>query len=311
MLASILIAAAFAAADEMPVTQVVDSYPAPSPDGKTLLFQSNRNGRTALYTSAIDGSGVKLLLDSGDDPSVAAWSPDGRRIAFAATVAGDEPDIFVMDANGGGRQRLTDDPGDDSHPHWSADGARIFFNSARTTPDRKAGWSDQWHEVFSMRADGSDLRQHTHCRAVCTFGSPSPDGRRIAYRKVVATPGFDWALAPMASNSEVFVANVDGSGERNLSNSAAFDGWPAWSPDGTRIAFASNRAGPASVGQVYVANVDDGTLVKLSDGASHAQPAWTRDGKSIFAYRLWEGDGYEFGGIVRFDLSRDTDQSTP
>lgn len=306
MLATALVFVAANAVDGKPVTQVVDSYPAPSPDGKTLLFQSNRNGRTALYTSAIDGSGVKLLLDSRDDPSVAVWSPDGRRIAFAATVEGDQPDIFVMDADGTNRKRLTTDGGDDSHPHWSADGERIFFNSARTTPVREAGWSDQWHEVFSMRADGSDVRQHTHCRAVCTFGSPSPDGRRIAYRKVVATPGFDWALAPMASNSEVFVANVDGSGERNLSNSAAFDGWPAWSPDGTRIAFASNRAGPASVGQLYLVGVDDGTLVKLSDGPSHAQPAWTRDGRAIFAYRLWEGESYEFGGIVRFEVSAES-----
>lgn len=303
MLATALLVFVATAVDGKPVTQVVDAYPVPSPDGKTLLFQSNRNGRTALWTSAIDGTGVKLLLDSGDDPSVAAWSPDGRRIAFCATVEGDQPDIFVMDADGTNRKRLTEDPGDDSHPHWSGDGTRIFFNSARTTPDRKAGWFDQWHEIFSMRADGSDVRQHTHCRSVCTFGSPSPDGRRIAYRKVVATPGFDWALAPMERNSEVFVANADGSDERNLSNSAAFDGWPAWSPDGTRIAFASNRAGPANVGQLYVAGVDDGTLVKLSDGPSHAQPAWTRDGKSIFAYRLWEGQGYEFGGVVRVELS--------
>ena len=58
MLATALVFVAATAVDGKPVTQVVDSYPAPSPDGKTLLFQSNRNGRTALWTSAIYGSGV-------------------------------------------------------------------------------------------------------------------------------------------------------------------------------------------------------------------------------------------------------------
>jgi len=302
MIATLLAVALAATGDGKPVTQVIDAYPAPAPDGKSLLFQSNRNGRWALYASAIDGSGVKLLLDSGDDPSVAAWSPDGKRIVFAATVQGDQPDIFVMNADGTGRRRLTDDPGDDSHPHWSAGGERIYFNSASTTPDRAAEWPQQWHEIFSIRPDGSDLRQHTRCRAVCTFGSASPDGKHILYRKTIATPGFDWSLGSIPRNSEVFVADSDGSNERNLSSNAAFDGWPVWSPDGKRIAFASNRAGPAAVGQVFVVNADGSGLVRVSDGASHVQPAWSHDGKAIYASRVREGEGFEFGHIVRFDL---------
>ena len=179
-----------------------------------------------------------------------SWSPDGRRIAFAATVA-DQSEIFVMDADGSNRRRLTDSPGDDAHPHWSADG-RVFFNSARTTPDPKADWSRQWHEVFSMRPDGTDLRQHTRCRTVCTFPTPSPDGRRIAYRKVVDIPGRNWDQSDGKRNSEVFVADLDGANERNLSSHPAFDGWPVWSPDSRWVAFASARDGMKNVGQVYV-----------------------------------------------------------
>lgn len=299
--AAMVATAAAAAGDAVHVTQVVDAYPAPAPGGKSLLFQSNRNGRWALYTSAIDGSGVQPLLDSGDDPSVAAWAPDGRRIAFAATVSGDQPDIFVMNADGSGRKRLTDDPGDDSHPHWSADGERIFFNSASTTPDRAAEWPQQWHEIFSVRPDGSDLRQHTRCRAICTFGSVSPDGKHVLYRKVVATPGLDWSLGGIPRNSEVFVSDLDGGNERNLTNNAAFDGWPAWSPDGTRVAFASNRAGPADTGQVYVVGLDGAAPVRISDGPSHVQPAWSHDGRAVYASRVWAGEGFEYGHIVRYE----------
>lgn len=194
------------AAEVRRVTTVADAYPALSPDGSRLIFQSNRSGTWQFYVSKADGSELRPLA------------------TFDFAVAG---------------------------PSWSPDGTRIMFNSARTTPDPSADWSRQWHEIFSMKPDGTDLRQHTRCRTVCTYGAFSPDMKSIAYRKVLDGPAFQWNLTLGMRNSEVFVAGVDGRNERNLSNGAAFDGWPAWSPDGTRIAFASNRGGPANVGQIY------------------------------------------------------------
>src|SRR5205807_9726221 len=118
---------------------------------------------------------------------------------------------------------------------WLLIGSRIMFNSSRTTPDPSVDWSKQWHELFSMKPDGTDVKQHTHFRTVCTFGSFSPDMTKITYRKVVDGPSFQWDLTAAGRNSEVFVADVDGSNEVNLSNSAAFDGWPTWSLDGKMI----------------------------------------------------------------------------
>lgn len=296
------IALAAAAAEPHVVTEVQDSYPALSPDGQTLLYQSTRLGRWALYTSKPDGSEMRLLLDSGDDPVTPSWSPDGTMIAFAATADG-ESDIFVMKADGSDRKRLTDDPGDDSHPHWSKD-RRIFFNSARTTPDRTAEWTAQWHEVFSMRADGTDLRQHTQCKSVCTFPSPSPDGKLIAYRKVIAEPGKSWDQSERPSNSEVFVAKVDGSGERNLSKHPAFDGWPVWTPDSRHVVFASGRDGVANAGQIYAVRADGSGMQALTaDSWSNVQPSVSPDGKKVFTYRLFEGDDYESGHIAAFEIA--------
>src|SRR5262245_30514483 len=76
------------------VTHVQDAYPAVSPDGAAMVFQSTRNGRWALYVSDLEGANVRVLVDSGDDPVVPAWSPDGRRIAFAATADG-HSEIFM------------------------------------------------------------------------------------------------------------------------------------------------------------------------------------------------------------------------
>lgn len=284
------------------LTNLISSYPNPSPDGERVVFQSNRTGRWEIYVMNMDGSDLTRLTDRTGDNVTPAWSPDGELIAFAASL-GENSEIYVMNSDGSDLRRLTDHPGDDSHPHWSADGSRIIFNSARTTPHLEGDWSKQWHEIFSMRRDGTDLRQHTHCMTVCTYPSFSPDGTRIVYRKITNTPGFSWDLSSISRNSEVFVAEADGSNEINLSSNAAFDGWPMWSPDGDQIVFASNRAGPANVGQLYVVNVNGTGLQQITSGPwSYAQPAWSHDGNKVFAYQNQETADFEFGDVVVVDL---------
>jgi Tol biopolymer transport system component len=111
-----------------------------------------------------------------------------------------------------------------------------------------------------------------------TYSSWSPDMRQIAFRKIIGQ-----------ENSEVFVANSDGSNLRNLTNNPFFDGWPAWSPDGKQIAFASNRR--AHGYQVFVMN-PDGSNVKLvanTEGRATA-PRWSPDGKTIYFTNCVEKD---------------------
>ncbi|MCB2098050.1 MAG: PD40 domain-containing protein [Parvularculaceae bacterium] len=295
-----VVALLFAAGAAQPVTEVRDSYPSLSPDGATLLFQSNRPGRNAIYLADADGSNVRVLFDA-EEAETPAWSPDGKKIAFVAVLK-EDTEIFVMDADGSNVAQITDQPGDDAHPHWSNDG-RIFFNSARTTPDLSADWSAQYHEIFSMKADGSDVKQHTQCRSVCTYGAPAPDGKRLAFRKVINGDGLDWAQEKGARNSEIFVARLDGSAERNLSDSPAFDGWPSWSPDSRYVIFASNRGGVPFVGQIYAVSPEGGAVFALTDEAwSNVQPSLAADGRSLFTYRNLEWESGEFGHAARAEI---------
>ncbi len=301
---------ALAAAVATPITAVRDSYPVLSPDGKTLLFHSNRGGRQAIWRAAADGSDPRPLFDGGglgEEPGTPVWSPDGNTIAFAMSPAGatdpNESDVYVMRPDGTGIRRLTEAPGDDSHPHWSADGRRIYFNSARATPDLKAEWTRQWIDIYSMAADGSDVRRHTDCRAVCTYPTPSPDGRRVVHRRTLAEPGLDWGLKPIGRNSEVFVTALDGSGSVNVSRSPAYDGWPTWAPGGKWLVFASNRNGPAATGQIFAVRPDGTGLHALTTGAwSRVQPSFAGPGRLLVFQGKEEGET-EIGHVAALPVS--------
>jgi Tol biopolymer transport system component len=102
----------------------------------------------------------------------------------------------------------------------------------------------------------------------------------------------------------VFVADLDGHNEMNLTNNAAFDGWPLWMPDGKHVVFASNRTGPAYVAQIFVIGVDGKELRQVSSGPwGYAQPSCSMDGRSIFAYQFQETADFEFGNVVILDIS--------
>lgn len=276
------------------VTQVTDLYPSLSPDGTTLAFQSSRLGAARLFLSDTSGRNVRALTGTPGQITP-MWSPDGRRIAFAGFVDG-QLEVFIADAGGANVRRITSDPAADMHPHWSADGTRLFFNSNR---NGAGGPPLATHEVYSVGVDGHDLRKHTDCRAICTYPAPSPDGTRIVYRRELPRAAFDWDLTPTASDSEIMIASIDGTGERNLSNSSGFDGWPAWSPDGGWVVFASNRLGPANTGQLFAIRPDGSGLRQLTSGPwSHAQPNFSSDGRTIYMFKLQEGTAYQYGFIA-------------
>jgi len=296
------------------LTNVMDRYPQLSRDGTQLVFDSNRSGTWQIYIakfnrSAAEKGGVRYSIDGIRQIAVLpyparcpAWSPDMKKIAFAAEPGG-HSEIFVMDADGSHIVQLTHSGADDSHPHWSVDGSRIMFNSSRTMPSPGTDPSKEEDELFSMKPDGSDVRQHTHFRTTCTFGSFSPDMKKIAYRKVTQTPGMQWDLSPARRNSEVFVADADGTNDVNISKHPAFDGWPMWSPDGRTIAFASNRAGPANVGQVFFVNPDGSNLRPITNWpSSFVQPSWSPDGRLLFVYENRETADYEYGNISVVDV---------
>jgi TolB protein len=245
------------------LTHTAQYDPSLSPDGKRMVHIAVVEGREQLFIMNVDGTGsVQLTRDDAnhEDP---AWSPDGKSIAFVYVKDGLEI-ISLMNVDGSGVQHLTPRTVKAIHPNWSPDGSKLAYcTDDDLAPPRK---NDSDIQVIWMAT-----RRITTLitGGVNTYPSWSPDGKRIAFRRMLGE-----------MNSEVFVADADGTHARNLTNHPAFDGWPAWSPDGTRIAFASNRN---SSYQIFTMSADgsDVRLLANTEGRATA-PMWGRDGARIY-----------------------------
>jgi Tol biopolymer transport system component len=230
------------------VTHVVHAYAHFSPDDAELVYQSNANGDWDLFVSALDGSAVRPIVRGPGADITPVFSPDGAQVLFVSERDG-QREVYVCARDGSAQTRLTRDPAHDLHPVWSADGARILFSSNRGNA------SADDYDLYAMRADGSELRQITRGPDVDTYGSWSPDGQRIVTRRVRAG----------TNDNEVYVLDADGSNARNLTNDAAtYDGWPVWSPDGTRIAYAGGGPPGRSPHRIFLVDVDGKNRVALT-----------------------------------------------
>ncbi len=251
----------------MPITYSYNFDPTLSPDGKRMIFLKILEGREQLFVANVDGSGEQQLSHDSVDIEDPAWSPDGKSVAYVR-LEGERNGLYVMDIATKAVRRLSPPTQSPIHPAWTPDGRSILYctNDDLKPPVKNAA------EIY--RVDVASAKVTTVLSGgVNTYPVPSPDGTKIAFRKML---GID---------SEVFVADSDGSNLKNLTRHPAFEGWPAWSPDGRRIAFGANRN---SNYQIFVMNADgsDVELVANTEGRATA-PKWSPDGGTIFFTNCW------------------------
>jgi TolB protein len=216
-----------------------------------IAFTSNAFDLLAILVVNPDGTGLRNLTPDGVFESDPIWSPEGQKILFSKGG-----DLYVMDAAGGGRVRLAEGETDQgiSEYRWSPDGRMIAY------VDTRAEGEDFFNDLWVMQADGAGKIKVAE--QAFNF-SWSRDGR-IVYTSVA-----DFG------DVHLRIINADGSGDVRLTNRAAFQ--PAWSPDGTRIAFVT-----LGEQDIFLINPDGTGEVNLTQGFSEDDgPTWSPDGSRI------------------------------
>jgi len=237
--------------------------PSLSPDGKRMVYISVVAGKEQLLAMNLDGSEPAQLTHDDSDHEDPAWSPDGKKIAFVL-IKGSLEQIHLMNSDGSGVEPLAPKELRTIHPNWSPDSKQVAYCTDDDLKPPKKNDSDIYAVDIASRQTVKLITG-----GVNTYPAWSPDGRRLAFRRMLGE-----------TNSEVFIANKDGSDARNLTNNPAFDGWPSWSPDGTKIAFASNRNRNY---EIYIMNPDGSDVRKVANSEGRATaPQWGKDGKTIY-----------------------------
>jgi dipeptidyl aminopeptidase/acylaminoacyl peptidase len=252
-----------------------------------------------------------------EDPRI---SPDGTRIAYVQTVIDRDTyeylkTIWMVPVAGGEPRQFTAGPKDGA-PRWSPDGQHLAFlrvpagaGKPKSLAERDRG--DDKPQLYMIAADGGEARRLTHLREGASPAVWSPDGATLLFAAETGTPddaaaedaAIEGKNVPRVRSIEQLFHRFDGHGytyerrahlftlpatggePRQITDGDWNDESPAWSPDGQRIAFASDRTPerwrfPAS--QVWVMDAAGGEPRRLtSEALGAASPEWSPDGQRI------------------------------
>ena len=307
-------------------------HPAWSPDGRSLLvstarvdFPEDRASSSELWAVDVESLEKRLVWDG--DAVQASWSPNGFRVAYWG-LDGGRKGVWTIPAKGGTPLPVPSSSVD-WNPVWAPDGKHLYFVSDRDGP------VGLWRLPIGERTGSSSSEPEPISLPAVYAAHPSfsSDGRRLAFvsrirRANIYRAAFDGSvlgdITPVTSGSQwaghqdispdgewltfvsrntngenISIVRRDGSGQRQLTVARGKNRYPRWSPDGTRIAFASGR-GENSI-DLWAIQRDGNGLQRLTHTTSFHEifPSWSPDGSRIAYFAFGQGRGSSY--IVDID----------
>jgi Tol biopolymer transport system component len=228
------------------------------------------------------------LIPSTNDPS----SPSGS-IIYTSDESGNF-EIYHLYLNSSKPIRLTNNTSDETSPYYIPSALQIGFLSDKSGK----------YQLYTMSLTGSDeTAWKKNDPRIFGSASVSPDRLQVAY-----------VVQSNDKNSDLYLAKLDGTEERQLTKASGMSWDPSWSMDGKKIVYASNSDGDW---EIYVVNVDDGKITKLTDNSSFdGNPRWSPIGDQILFDSDRDGDWEIFtmdsdGGNVKAITENSSSDWTP
>ncbi len=297
-------------------------HPALSPDGRRVAFTGDRAGSADIWVVGVDGTGLRRLTDHPAEDSWPTWSPDGTRIAFASTRADPAGDVWVVPAAGGTPVPVTTGPAEDGQPAWSPDGRRLAFTTTRFAPATAPGL----RTVATVSEAGGAVSRAVPGPGDAAEPAWSADGTRLAFTTTRDDPSGDvyvarsgrlvpvatgplpqhepawrgtdllWTATEEDRTTDVWSADATGGDRRDhTARPGRNETGPAFSPDGTRLAYSAEQ--PDGAARIVVADATgaNGQVlapVGTADGDRDTDPTWSPAGDAIaFSRQPADSDG--------------------
>lgn len=258
-----------------------DRWPQYSPDGRAIAFLSNRDGFSAIYVMAADGTRLRRIsstLQAGSSYSSVRWMPNGDllySVYSPASLSGGNGDLAAIEFLAAGpnftNARILFQGINIDRPSAAPSGSMLAFEAEHGPYSSNPNIDIEKVDLASLTVTAL-----THNDGEYVQASWSPDSSRIAYA---------CSRERNASALQICVVNADGSGAHEITHSGGSHEWPAWSPDSKRLAYflETKKEGKLDsiIGMVNADGSDERAITEHAGVERDETPSWSPDGRKI------------------------------